>query len=146
MLLLTTILSEARRVEVLEKFHSGICRIIACTGAAGMGIDIRDVQCVIQWRATSILNLALYFQHAGRAVQDSFCNSVAILFHQASLNQIDSEYELFQQDIEGPRGVEILHNIRGFDKAIDDAVLARRRKYSLKNVFLNRGMPPSWSV
>ena len=105
-----------------------------------MGIDIRDVQRVIQWRATSILNLASYFQRAGRAGRDPSCNGVAILFHQASLNQMDGEYELFHQDIEGPRGVEMLKKIRGFDKGIDDAVLARRGKNSLKNILLNRGI------
>ena len=39
----TTILSDERRVQVLAKFREGSCRVIVCTDAAGMGIDIRDV-------------------------------------------------------------------------------------------------------
>lgn len=136
----STILSEERRVEVLEKFRLGTCRVIVCTDAAGMGIDIRDVQRVIQWKVTSILNLSSYFQRAGRAGRDPSCKSVAILFHQASLSQLENEYELFRQDIEGPNGIEILKKIRGFDRGMDDGVSARRGKSSLKNVLLNRGI------
>ena len=104
-----------------------------------MGIDIRNVQRVIQLRATSILNLASYFQCAGRAGRDPSCNGVAIIFHQASLNQMDGKYELFHQDIEGPRGVEMLKKIRGFDEGIDDAVLARRGEKLFKECLTESG-------
>ena len=73
------ILSEECRVEVLEKFRCESCRAIVCTDAASMGIDIWDVQHVIQWNITEILNLSSYFQSASRAGHDPSCNSVAIL-------------------------------------------------------------------
>ena len=134
------ILSEERRSEVLEKFRMGTCRVIVRTDVAGMGINIRDVKRVDQWKVTSILNLTSYFQRAGRAGRDPSCNSVAILFHQASLGLWEDEYELFRQDINGPKGTEMLKKIRAFDRGTDDGVLARRGKSSLKNVLLNRGV------
>ena len=136
----TTILSQERRTQVLAKFYEGTCRVIVCTDAAGMGIDIRDVQRVIQWKATSILNLASYFQRVGRAGRDASYDSVAIFFHQSSLAQLDNEYALYKEDIEGRKGVEVLKNIRAFDRGTDDGVLVRRGKRSLKNVLQNRGL------
>ena len=136
----TTILSDERRTQVLAKFGEGSCRVIVCTDAAGMGIDIRDVRRVIQWKATSILNLASYFQRVGRAGRDPSCDSVAIMFHQASLGQLENEYAIYREDIQGARGKEILKNIRAFDRGTDDGVLVRRGKRTLKNLLQNRGL------
>ena len=136
----TSILSDERRTQVLAKFREGSCRVIACTDAAGMGIDIRDVKRVIQWKATSILNLASYFQRVGRAGRAPSCESVAIMFYQASLSQLENEYALYREDIQGERGTEILKNIRAFDRGTDDGALVRRGKRTLKNILQNRGL------
>ena len=44
----STALSEIRRKEVMERFITGECRILVCTEAAGMGVDVPDVVRVIQ--------------------------------------------------------------------------------------------------
>lgn len=43
----STALSEPRRAQIMQKFKAGVCRILICTEAAGMGIDVPDVQRVI---------------------------------------------------------------------------------------------------
>ena len=86
------------------------------------------------------MNLASYFQRVGRAGRDPLCDSVAIIFHQASLDQLENEYAVYREDIQGTRGKEILKNIRAFDRGTDDGVLVHRGKRRLKNVLQNRGM------
>lgn len=42
----------------LELFTKGVCRILVCTEACGMGVDIPDVSRVIQWRLSPQVNLS----------------------------------------------------------------------------------------
>ena len=55
------------RTEFMEAFRSSVIRILICTGAAGMGVDIPDVDVVIQWRLHPHLTLATLWQRIGRA-------------------------------------------------------------------------------
>ncbi|MCW2783218.1 MAG: P-loop containing nucleoside triphosphate hydrolase protein, partial [Marmoricola sp.] len=48
----STGISSERREYNLHAFLSGDCRVLVCTKACGIGVDIPDVERVIQWRVT----------------------------------------------------------------------------------------------
>lgn len=136
----STALSMERREQILESFRDGNNRLLVCTEACGMGLDIGDVVRVIQWKATKLLNLATFFQRAGRAGRSGANQTVAILYHQESLGNLEGNYEVFRSDIDGPRGPELLSSIRKFDFGSDDAAAIRRGKSSTKNILKNQGI------
>jgi superfamily II DNA helicase RecQ len=45
----TSISVEWREQIIMERFRTGDTRILICTDAAGMGLDIPDIEIVIQW-------------------------------------------------------------------------------------------------
>ena len=63
----STILSQEHRDAVLQDFAAGYIRILVCTEAAGMGVDIPDVRRVIQWGVPNFINLSTLWQRMGRA-------------------------------------------------------------------------------
>ena len=136
----SAVLSTERREQILMRFKEGECKILVCTEAAGMGIDIGDVRRVIQWKASQLLNLSSFYQRSGRAGRNIHHQAIAILYYQASLGQLAGDYELFSHDIEGPRGQEILAAIRAFDFGNDESSLARKGRQSVKNIFKNQGL------
>ena len=54
----STILSQEYRDAVFHDFTAGYIRILICTEAVGMGVDIPDVQRVIQWGVPNFINLS----------------------------------------------------------------------------------------
>ena len=136
----STALSLERREQILASFQEGHNRLLVCTEACGMGLDIGDVLRVIQWKATKLLNLATFFQRAGRAGRISSNRTVAILYHQESLGNLQGAYEIFKRDIDGPAGSELLAAIRTFDFGSDEAAAVRRGKNSTKNILKNQGI------
>jgi hypothetical protein len=91
--------SEAR--EVICEYHStmsaqalernllalrdGICRIMVCTDAVGMGLDVPDIERVVQWRVPQWMTLASWWQRAGRAARDPEYSGAAIIYYEPSL-------------------------------------------------------------
>ena len=136
----STALSMERREQILTSFRDGNNRLLVCTEACGMGLDIGDVVRVIQWKATKLLNLATFFQRAGRAGRINSNQTVAILYHQESLRDLQGIYEVFKSDINGPEGAEMLSTIRTFDFGSDDAANIRHGKNSTKNILKNQGI------
>ena len=135
-------LSLERREELLEKFRRGECRILVATEGAGMGIDIPDVQRVIQWQCTKILNIATYYQRAGRAGRSHDLQSVSILFYQQSLGCLEGEYEIFTKDVNSESGAEIMLLTQNFDSGRDDDAMIRKGKSSTRTMLANRGKNP----
>ena len=77
----STALSEERRAVVMERFILGTCRILVCTEAAGMGVDVSDIVQVIQWTIPRHVNLANFWQCAGRCGRNTETSGIAILFY-----------------------------------------------------------------
>lgn len=59
-------LEASTRVDFLGGFRRGDTRIMICTDAAGMRVDIPDVQVVIQWKLAEHFTLAGLWQCMGR--------------------------------------------------------------------------------
>lgn len=76
-------LTAERRDYNMELFQKGTCRILVCTEACGMGVDISNVERVIQWGVTSRVNLSTIIQRMGRAARKSHMQGIGILFHTA---------------------------------------------------------------
>ena len=70
------------RTTYLKDFQSGKTRIIIGTDALGMGIDIRQIRNVAQWKVSPILRLSILFQRFGRAGRDPTMSAFAKLFTQ----------------------------------------------------------------
>ena len=114
----STALSESRRHDVMAKFITGECRILICTEAAGMGIDVADVVRVIQWTIPRQLNLASFWQRAGRGGRNRQLQSLAILFYkkaQCIPKGVDHPLKLFCLPPESPEAFLVLKAIRAFD-------------------------------
>jgi hypothetical protein len=99
--------SEAR--EVVCEYHStmsakaldrnlgalreGICRIMVCTEAVGMGLDVPDIERIIQWRVPQFLTLSSWWQRAGRAARNPEYSGVAIIYYEPNLQvEMDSPF------------------------------------------------------
>lgn len=59
---------------------NGDTRILICTDAAGMGINIPDIKRVIQWKIFDLLTLATLVQRIGRAGRDTGILAVTVVF------------------------------------------------------------------
>jgi hypothetical protein len=67
------------RREHMEWFLKGDCRILICTDAAGMGMNIPNVQVVVQLRLTEKLCLSDVWQRLGRCARDSSIVGLAVI-------------------------------------------------------------------
>lgn len=67
-----------KKEDVLREFKSDRLRVIVATIAFGMGIDKRDVRCVIHYGASK--NMETYYQEVGRAGRDGLPAKVITFF------------------------------------------------------------------
>ena len=114
----STVLSEKRRQVVMERFTQGTCRILVCTEAAGMGVDISDIVRVIQWTIPRHVNLANFWQRAGRCGRNRNISGIAILFYnkvQCIPQGIQHPLDIFCESATGPNVNQILKEIQAFD-------------------------------
>ena len=71
------------RNVIMGNFRTGKVRVLVCTDAAGMGMDIPDVQVVIQYGVSvdkGTLSLADLYQRLGRCARDQSIDGLAIVF------------------------------------------------------------------
>lgn len=82
----STVLSQDHRNTVLDDFAAGYIRILVCTEAAGMGVDIPDIRRVIQWGVPNFINLSTLWQRMGRAGRSQDTQAVFTLWLQRSMS------------------------------------------------------------
>ncbi|RPA85456.1 P-loop containing nucleoside triphosphate hydrolase protein [Ascobolus immersus RN42] len=70
---------KTRRMN-MRRFRKKEAMILVCTEAAGMGINIKTVQLVVQYRIPDNLNLSDLMQRVGRAGRDENIEAAAIVF------------------------------------------------------------------
>lgn len=68
------------RSDFLEDFRTGETRILICTDAAGMGVNIPNITRVIQWMLSDYLTLAVLMQRIGHAGRKSSIPAVSVVF------------------------------------------------------------------
>jgi superfamily II DNA/RNA helicase len=71
----------------LTSFRSGECRILVATEAVGMGLDVPDVQRVLQWKVPQFMTVSSWWQRAGRAARDPAVWGLAVIYYEPSLQK-----------------------------------------------------------
>ncbi|KAF8475932.1 P-loop containing nucleoside triphosphate hydrolase protein [Kalaharituber pfeilii] len=122
----STIISEERREMTMLNFqkNAGIrTRVMVCTEAAGMGVDVADVEVVIQWTIPSHVNLTSFWQRAGRCARNLDVQGIAILFYNSALDAEMSKVagpglRIYQNAFDGPESKTIWDQIQAFDEGV----------------------------
>jgi hypothetical protein len=68
----------------LQALREGTCRIMVCTDAVGMGLDVPDIERVVQWRVPGWLTVSGWWQRAGRAARHPDAAGAAIVYYEPS--------------------------------------------------------------
>jgi superfamily II DNA helicase RecQ len=79
-------ISSPKKDVTLREFRRGYCRILVCTDAVGMGVDIPDIARVIQWRIPSWLSPSSLWQRIGRAARNPTLSGQAVAFYEPALD------------------------------------------------------------
>lgn len=112
-----------RQSYSMDLFQKGICRILVCTEACGMGIDAADVERVVQWGVTPRVNLSTIVQRMGRAARKSHIQGMGILFHTAhSVITEDKhimEAQKYRLGVGHPEYSEVQHDIMCYDLGLE---------------------------
>jgi hypothetical protein len=92
----------------LQSLRDGICRIMVCTDAVGMGLDVPDIQRVLQWKVPQFLTVSGWWQRAGRAARNRQVEGIAIIYYEPSFAVEPGSPFLGRPDIE--EEMELVHN------------------------------------
>lgn len=93
------------RKRVLLQFLRDEIKVIVATIAFGMGIDKRDIRCVINYGASK--NLETYYQEVGRAGRDGLHATVVTYFN---IEDFDLHEHFLEQDDKGQKLSKIVLN------------------------------------
>jgi hypothetical protein len=69
----------------LQALREGVCRIMVSTEAVGMGLDVSDIERIVQWRVPPWLTVSGWWQRAGRAARDPSIDGVATIYYDPAL-------------------------------------------------------------
>ena len=73
-------LNTATRDMFMHSFIEGYTRVLVCTDAAGMGVNIPDIKVIIQWKLAEHLTIAALWQRIGRAGRNQSLCAVSVVF------------------------------------------------------------------
>jgi hypothetical protein len=76
--------SASGNAKTKQLFREGITRLLVCTSAAGMGVDVNDVERVAQWRFPFLATFDDLWQRFGRCARDPKLSGLAMLFYEPS--------------------------------------------------------------
>lgn len=133
----TTAISHEKRSYNLDNFISGRCRVLICTEACGMGIDIPDIQRVIQWKTPPTLNLSTLWQRFGRCARKSDVQGVAILMVSSSqvvTNLFQKQYQGLWTDPDAEDAHDVLLRIRKYDTGRDSNIENNKKKALVQSI------------
>jgi hypothetical protein len=74
------VLDEASKTETLELLRNGACRIVACTDAFGLGMNIARIPRVVVWKLDAKVGIDGLHQRTGRAGRDTDERVLALIF------------------------------------------------------------------
>lgn len=117
----STGITAERRQYNLERFIEGTCRIMVCTEACGMGLDVPDIERVIQWRLTQRCNLSTMYQRFGRAGRKPNIQCVGMLYYSSSAEINDrhsQEARIFQRGWDDGQYGTVVQEIVRFDMGL----------------------------
>lgn len=77
-------LSKENKDLIYQGFMDGRIKVLIATIAFGMGIDKKDIRCIINWGAPA--NLETYYQEIGRAGRDNLLSTCYLFWSEADLN------------------------------------------------------------
>jgi len=99
-------LDELKKKQTLSDLQAGTCRIVICTDAFGLGVDISNIDWVIQWNVdkkvpdlavVSLMgkvSISALTQRAGRAARNDYMIGKAIFFvPKAILEAVPKDWE-----------------------------------------------------
>jgi hypothetical protein len=87
-------LSKVHKDETLESFRNSTTRITIATDAFSLGVDIADIDKVIQWGVDDTLDLCTLVQRIGRAARKQESQGVAVIYASRKLiDPIPREWE-----------------------------------------------------
>ncbi|KAJ6619270.1 P-loop containing nucleoside triphosphate hydrolase protein [Mycena sp. CBHHK59/15] len=94
-------MSPKYHADVMSLFKAGIVRILVCTDAAGMGVDIPDIELVVQWKLPK--NLLSWVQRAGHAVHVHSATGMAVMLVEKSAFEVSTDAVQAEPDGGGGR-------------------------------------------
>jgi hypothetical protein len=118
----------------LKALQDGICRIMVCTDAVGMGLDVPDIERVVQWRVPPWLTVSGWWQRAGRAARHPDRKGMAIIYYDRSLRVPPDSPFRGQPDVEEDIEAVYSATLEAAGEDADDAPAAvgkRRKKGAL---------------
>jgi superfamily II DNA helicase RecQ len=73
-------LDAVKKSQILENLLDGKTRLLICTDAFGMGIDLQDIEVVVQWLVTPRCTMNSLTQRIGRAARGRNVMGVAVIY------------------------------------------------------------------
>jgi hypothetical protein len=95
-----SVLSREALERNLASFRAGECRILVATEAVGMGLDVPDVQRVLQWKVPEFLTVSSWWQRAGRAARKPSVWGLAVAYYEPSLRKPQGSPYWGSRDVE----------------------------------------------
>ena len=95
-------IDKGKKDETLKLLFEGGARIVFCTECFSLGVDIKDIEIVIQWGVDRKLNLMRLGQRIGRAARDEHIQGVAVIYApRALIDPVTKEVEKRKRLAEG---------------------------------------------